>query len=85
MQLVAPASPLWRSIRAPMDDVVALLESAREAFGRRDWPSALEGFNTARENAALSADDLTALGDSAWWVGDIDAAIAGYEGAYRSV
>lgn len=66
-----------------MDDVVALLESAREAFGRRDWPSALEGFNTARENAALSADDLTALGDSAWWVGDIDAAIAGYEGAYR--
>ena len=66
-----------------MDDVAALLESAREAFGRRDWPSALEGFKAARENAALSADDLTALGESAWWVGDIDAAIAGYEGAYR--
>lgn len=66
-----------------MDDVAAVLESAREAFGRHDWPSARESFKAARHNVDLSADDLSALGDSAWWIGDIDEAMAAYEGAYR--
>jgi len=66
-----------------MDDVAAVLESAREAFGRHEWPSAREGFKAARQNVELSADDLSALGDSAWWIGDIDEAMAAYEGAYR--
>jgi len=66
-----------------MDDVAAVLESAREAFGRHDWPSARESFKAARQNVELSADDLSALGDSAWWIGDIDEAMAAYEGAYR--
>jgi len=66
-----------------MDDVAAVLESAREAFARRNWPAARESFKTVRQNVELSPDDLSALGDSAWWIGDIDEAMAAYEAAYR--
>ncbi|MDQ3662899.1 MAG: LuxR C-terminal-related transcriptional regulator [Actinomycetota bacterium] len=66
-----------------MDDVTEPLESARDAFRRRDWPAALEGFSVVRQNVELSAEDLSALGDCAWWLGDIDQAMAAYEGAYR--
>ena len=66
-----------------MDDVAAVLESAREAFARHDWPAARESFEAVRENVELSPDDLSALGDSAWWIGDVDEALAAFEGAYR--
>ena len=66
-----------------MEDVTAVLISAREAFGRRDWPLARDGFKTVGENAELSADDLSALGDCAWWLGDVDEALGAYEGSYR--
>lgn len=56
---------------------------AREAFERRDWDSARAGFEEAQSQAALEADDLYALGDCAWWLGDVDEALAAYEGAYR--
>ena len=66
-----------------MDDVTELLHTAREAFARHDWFAARDAFNAAGHSEELSADDLNSLGDAAWWIGDVDEALAAYEGAYR--
>ncbi|MGH2817041.1 MAG: LuxR C-terminal-related transcriptional regulator [Actinomycetota bacterium] len=66
-----------------MDDSSDLLEEARRAFERRDWAAARDGFKAARERMELEADDFSALGDSAWWLGDVDEALSAYEAAYR--
>ncbi|MGH2749587.1 MAG: LuxR C-terminal-related transcriptional regulator [Actinomycetota bacterium] len=66
-----------------MSDVTDLLEGAREAYRRRDWTSARKGFGAAREGAALSAKDLSALADCAWWLGDLDEALPAQQEAYR--
>ncbi|MGI8520757.1 MAG: hypothetical protein ACR2MC_09180 [Actinomycetota bacterium] len=81
--VLAPGPRSGVTFATPMDDVAAVLESAREAFARHDWPGARESFKTVRQNVELSPDDLSALGDSAWWIGDIDEAMAAYEAAYR--
>src|ERR671918_2179882 len=60
-----------------------LLRAARAAFERHDWLAAREAFTAAREQDDLSADDLNALGDAEWWIGDVDEALSAYEGAYR--
>ena len=66
-----------------MSNSTERLEAARSAYGRRDWANARDEFETAREHTDLGADDLNALGDAQWWLGDIDAALTAYEGAYR--
>lgn len=60
-----------------------LLRAARAAFERHDWLAARDAFTAAREQDDLSADDLNALGDAEWWIGDVDEALSAYEGAYR--
>jgi DNA-binding CsgD family transcriptional regulator len=52
-----------------MDAVDQRLEQARSAHARRDWPTAYELFGEVRRSADLSADDLFALADAAWWLG----------------
>jgi len=66
-----------------MSDVTDLLEEARDAYRRRDWSSARKGFRAAREGVALSAEDLSALADCAWWLGDLDEALPAQQDAYR--
>jgi hypothetical protein len=66
-----------------MDDVTEHLERARKAYARRDWAGAREGFAAARERGDLLADDLYALADSAWWLGDVDESSSAGEEAYR--
>ncbi len=60
-----------------------LLESARGAYGARDWVLAREGFREAAEGGALVADDLYALANCSWWLGEFDAALPVLECAYR--
>ncbi|MGH2585034.1 MAG: DNA-binding response regulator, partial [Dehalococcoidia bacterium] len=67
----------------PVDDVTHHLEEAREAFARRDWVRARDGFSVAHERGALTADDMVAFGDSVWWLGFFKEANAFYEEAYR--
>ena len=67
-----------------MDDPSELLERARSAFERRDWATARDDFKAIGEKVELGAADLSALGDSAWWLGDVDEALAAYEAAYRT-
>ena len=58
------------------------LERARAAHRRHDWASARDDYALAQAAAPLSAADLVASADSAWWLGRIDEALAGYRAAY---
>jgi hypothetical protein len=66
-----------------VDGVGEVLEAAREAYRRRDWPGARERFAAARAAGELTATDLDALADAAWWLGEVEQASAVLEAAYR--
>ncbi|GAA1758030.1 LuxR C-terminal-related transcriptional regulator [Agromyces humatus] len=59
------------------------IESARRAYQRRDWRAAVDGLEQARAGGDLSADDLYALANAAWWLGEVDRSIDAGEAAYR--
>ncbi len=59
------------------------LDTARAAYARCAWPEARAAFHAAREQEELSAPDLYALGDTAWWMGSMDEALHDWEEAYR--
>lgn len=65
------------------DDPTGLLKAAHEALDRHEWVAARDGFRAATEHGDLGAEDLTGLGDASWWLGEVDEALAAYEGAYR--
>jgi len=58
------------------------LERARAAHRRHDWAAARDDYALAQAAARLSAADLVASADSAWWPGRIDEALAGYQAGY---
>lgn len=66
-----------------MTELDQLLASGREAFARRNWPAAERNLRGASGLAPLPAGDLEALADSAWWLGDMAAALADSEELYR--
>jgi DNA-binding CsgD family transcriptional regulator len=66
-----------------MQDPSAVLEAARDAHRRRDWPAASEAYRAAQALTDLTADDLLALGDAAWWMGRVDEANAAFEAAFK--
>jgi len=59
------------------------LTTARRAFAGRHWALARDGFLAARQEGPLDADDTSALGHSAWWLGLMDESLAAGEEAYR--
>src|SRR5262245_41946911 len=62
-----------RRRRCPVQDPIQLLARGRDAYGRRDWPTAREAFSALNELGALTdPDDLFALADAAWWLGLVD-------------
>lgn len=58
------------------------LRAARDAFRRHDWSGAFEHYRAAGEVLDLDADDAFALAESAWWWGEIDAALEAWEQAH---
>jgi DNA-binding CsgD family transcriptional regulator len=60
-----------------------LLDRARAAYRQRDWPRACELFNAARDEDELPVDDLYALSDAAWWMGDNAEVLQSAEAAYH--
>jgi DNA-binding NarL/FixJ family response regulator len=66
-----------------LDDATLTLEAARNAYARRDWLGARDGFRAARAAGELSADDLHSLADAAWWLGLVDESLTASEEAYR--
>jgi tetratricopeptide (TPR) repeat protein len=64
-------------------DDTEVLEAARDAYRRHDWAGARDRFRAARAAAELAPDDLDALADAAWWLGEVDESSAVLEEAYR--
>src|SRR5919106_4294487 len=60
------------------------LDRARAAATANRWPQAMELFMAAEAEAPLGASDLTALGEAAWWTGQLGAAISARERAYSA-
>ena len=52
-----------------MTDRADRLTEARAALERRDWAVAYELFADLRRRHGLDGEDLSALGDAAWWLG----------------
>ena len=55
--------------------VTRFLEEAQAAYARSDWETAREGFQRALDEE-ISAEALDGLGQTLWWLGEEDAAIA---------
>ncbi|MBP1136298.1 ATP/maltotriose-dependent transcriptional regulator MalT [Arthrobacter sp. PvP023] len=62
-----------------------LITSARAAYARRDWPAARNGLLAARTTTGLELQDLAALADSMWWLGDIPESLSVAEDLYRGL
>jgi DNA-binding NarL/FixJ family response regulator len=50
-------------------EIADRLESARQAYQRRDWATAYDVLSELRRQHRLSGADLAVLSDSAWWLG----------------
>jgi tetratricopeptide (TPR) repeat protein len=59
------------------------LEHARAAYAERDWDIARDRFREAHAEAPLGTDDLAALADCSWWLGDIDQCLLVQQEVYR--
>jgi class 3 adenylate cyclase len=60
------------------------LGMGREAYQRHAWREALDFYREADKQDKLPADDLAALSESAWWVGDLEECINARERAYAA-
>jgi tetratricopeptide (TPR) repeat protein len=70
-----------RGDRHPEQVMSDELVAAREAYAHHNWPRARELFSAAREH--LTAEDLAAAGDAAWWLGHIDETLRLGQQAYH--
>ena len=52
-----------------MPDLDDLLATGRASYARRDWPVTYRSLAAVREHRSLTADDLHAMADAAWWLG----------------
>jgi len=59
------------------------LEAGRSAYARRDWLVARNGLELARAEEGLSGDDLYALANTYWWLGQLDRALPALAEAHR--
>jgi len=59
-------------------------ERARVAFTEHNWSEAIELLRAADAGGALTAADLDALGESAWWMGRLGEAIEARERAFAA-
>ena len=66
------------------DSSVQAISNARAAFAAHNWPLAYELLSDANSHTELSAEDLDALADTAWWLGRLDDSVAARERAYES-
>lgn len=63
------------------EEIESLRQAAAQAFAACDWAGARKRLLRAREQVALSGDELLMLGEAQWWLGDFDASLATTEEA----
>ena len=66
-----------------MAETEQLLTDAYSALAERRWSDAHAGFAAARARADLRAEDVAAMGEAAWWQGEIDECLGLLEDAYQ--
>jgi DNA-binding NarL/FixJ family response regulator len=66
-----------------MKEAAELLQRAREAYARRDWLAARDTFAQVRQLEEIGADDLYALANCHWWLGDVAAALPLQQDVYQ--
>lgn len=66
-----------------MAETEQLIVDAHAAMADHRWGDAQAAFITAGAQGSLGADDLAALGEAAWWRGEIDLCLEKLEEAYR--
>jgi DNA-binding NarL/FixJ family response regulator len=66
-----------------MAELTELVQEGHTALRQRDWPRARAALEQADRIKPLGADDVFSLADCAWWLGEIDDALASYERAWR--
>jgi DNA-binding CsgD family transcriptional regulator len=59
-----------------MSEPGTLLATARAAFEQHRWDDAYAAFAAVGDLSSLSADDLTAFADCAWWLCRVDESVA---------
>ena len=59
-----------------------VLAAARAASRERRWPDAVVAYRAVGSSPDLTADDHAARGDAAWWLGQVDDAIAAGSAAF---
>ena len=79
--LLARLGPLRRAELLREADDRNLLQEARDAFARRDWVAAYEGFARAED---LEPSDLDAYAEAANWIGRGEDIAELYKAAYRA-
>ena len=67
-----------------MTDVLESLEAGREAAARYAWKDAFELLSAADTDGVLTASDVDALAQAAWWTGRLEEALAFRERAYTA-
>src|SRR3712207_1051822 len=67
-----------------MSDPGAALAEARSAIAERRWPDAYAAPTAANSSVPLTADDLAALADCAWWLGRVEESIGAGERAFQA-
>lgn len=59
------------------------LDAARAAYRRHAWDTARDALLAAREAPGFGAEDLYALANCSWWLGDLEAAMSTMQEAYQ--
>jgi ATP/maltotriose-dependent transcriptional regulator MalT len=60
------------------------IDRARRAYASRSWVTARDAYEAARSSEALDPDDLYALSNCHWWLGDLTAALPLQRDAYAA-
>ena len=66
-----------------MAELTELFQESHTALRQRDWPRARAALQQVDRIEPLGADDVFSLADCAWWLGEIEDALASYERAWR--
>ena len=71
-----------QSMSQIIDD--ASLEAGRAAVSKHAWREAYDHFTSADASGELTAGDLAALGEAAWWLGRLEESISARERAFSA-